>query len=912
LYRPGMNGPIDPLELIGRDAEIGSVSRWVNLLTRRPAGLVIEGEAGIGKTSVWSRATSLAAERGARLLVARPVQAELTLGYAGLGDLLHGVAEQRILELPDPQAKALSAALSLGVGPESSDPLLVARATLSLLRLLAAEAPVVVAIDDVQWLDAPSVRALGFVARRLGDARVSLLVTRRDGDRDPLDLATALGERSIGLRLHGLSFGAIGHLVRERVNREIPRRRLLGIYERSGGNPFFALELARAGAETDGLPPTLNDLVARRLDEAVAGRSAIELLAVLGPAPVSPFADASALDAAVAHGVLIEHEGVIRFSHPLLAAGAYQRIPPARRRELHRRAAALATSTEERARHLALAAAGPDAGVAGTLDEAARRARGRGSPETAAEFAAEARRLTPPNDDASRTRRMMDEAECLLLAADESAARALTDELLTRPAHGRERVRALFLRAFTARDPTSAVADLEAAVAEPHDDRRLATRVLAQLAWQRGAWLGDLEGAVDEADAALAQAMALDDPQTLVVALTTAGLVRSLAGQQGAADHLQRAVEIIGASGRAPGDHTPRIAYAHERWWRGDFPTAETLLAVERRVAEEHGDDGGLIRLNVFGAELALRRGRWDEASRLIEEALIDARGYWRVTALVRRAILRARRGDPRAQEDADEVRAWSVASNDPGLAAVADFVGGLLEHAGGRTEEAADRVARLADPRETGGSRAAEFAVTIPETVSIMVEAGRLDQARALAEDLAQRSVQLAPWSDAAAGLCRGLLAHAAGDSQEALRQLSLAREGFSGLGAPWELAQALFAEGSVLRRLGRRRAAAAVLEHALAIHATLGAEPAARRSREELRRAQPRPRRDDALTETETRVAALAAKGMTNREIAAQQFVTVATVEAHLTRIYAKLGVRSRTQLVRRVSDGSVSLDG
>ena len=873
---------------------------------------MIEGEAGIGKTSVWLKAAHLAVGRGARLLVARPVQTELTLGYAGLGDLLQGIPEGRIPELPGPQARALLAALSLAVHPDAGDPLLVARATLSLLRLLAAEAPVVVAIDDAQWLDAPSVRALGFAARRLGDARVGVALTLRDPGRDPLELAAALGERCIGIRLGGLSFGAIGHLVRERVAPDIPRRRLLGIHQRSDGNPFFALELARAGPKTHGLPPTLNELVLRRLDEAVAGLPAIELLAVLGPAPASAFADLPALDAAVAHGVLTEQRGEIRFSHPLLATGAYERIPPARRRELHRRAAAMATSPEERARHLALAATGPDAALARRLDEAARLARARGAPETAAQFAAQARRLTPPNDDASRTRRMMDEAECLLLAADESAARALTDELLTRPAHGRERVRALFLRAFTARDPRSAVADLEAAVAEPHDDRRLAIRVLAQLAWQRGAWLGDLEGAVDEADAALAQAMALDDPQTLVVALTTAGLLRSLAGQPGAADHLQRAVKIIGASGRAPGDHTPRIAYAHERWWRGDFPTAETLLAAERRVAEEHGDDGGLIRLNVFGAELALRRGRWDEASMLIEEALIDARGYWRVTALVRRAILRARRGDPRAQEDADEVRAWSVASNDPGLAAVADFVIGLLEHAAGRTEGAADRVARLADPKETGGSRAAEFAVTIPETVSIMVEAGRLDQARALAEDLAHRSVQLAPWGEAATALCRGLVAHAAGRSDEALGQLSLARDGFARLETPWELGQALFAEGSVLRRLGRRRAAAAVLEQALGIHTALGAEPAARRSRAELRRAQPRPRHDDSLTATETRVAALAAQGMTNREIAALQFITVATVEAHLTRIYAKLGIRSRTELVRRVSDGSLSIEG
>ena len=736
-----MDGSIGALDLVGRDAEVAAAAGWVDLLATGPSGLVIEGEAGIGKTSVWLKATHLAAERGARLLMARPVQAELTLGYAGLGDLLQGVPGHRIRELPGPQSQALLAALSLGVQPESSDLLLVARAVLSLVRLLAAEAPVVVAVDDVQWLDAPSTRAIGFVVRRLRDEPVGVALTLRDSDRDPLDLVPAMGERCIRVRLDGLSFGAIGHLVRARITPEIARRRLLGIHERSAGNPFVALELARAGRETDGLPRTLNDLVARRLDDMAAGRSAIELLAVHGTAPVSAFADSSALDAAVADGVLVEHQGIVSFSHPLLAAGAYARIPPGRRRDLHRRAAAVANGTEVRARHLALAAEAPDAGVAGTLDEAARLARGRGSPETAAEFAAQARRLTPKNDEDSGARRMMDEAECLLLAADEPAARALADELVTGPTRGRERVRALLLRAVAARDPASAVADLEAAVAEPQDDLRLAARALAQLAWQRGAWLGDLELAVREADAALEQASDLDDPPTLVVALTTAGLLRSIAGQPGAADRFRRAVEIIGATGRAPGDHTPRVAYAHERWWRGDFAIAERLLAEERRVAAEHGDDGSLMRLNVFSAELALRRGRWDEASRLIEESLVGARGYWRVTALVRRAILRARRGDPRAQEDADEVRAWSGASNDRGLEAAADFVVGLLEHAGGRTAQAADRVTRLANPDQLTGSRAAEFAVTIPETVSILVEAGRIDQARALTEDLARRS---------------------------------------------------------------------------------------------------------------------------------------------------------------------------
>lgn len=877
--------------------------------------MAIEGDAGIGKTSLWLEAIGFAAERGACVLVARPVYAEFSLGYAGLGDLLHGAAEQRIPELPGPQAQALLAALSLAATAEPGDPLLVARATLSLLRLLAAERPVVLAIDDVQWLDVPSVRALAFAARRLRDARIGVAITLRDGDRDPFDLAVAMGERFTRIRLGGLSFGAVGHVVRTRVASDIPRRRLLAIHQRSGGNPFFALELARAGPEAERLPPTLNELVARRLDGAEGARTAIELVAVNGPAPVSAFADASALDAAVAQGVLAELSGEIRFSHPLLAAGAYDRIPPARRRALHRRAATVASSPEDRARHLALAATVPDADVAHTLDEAARLARSRGAPETAAEFAFQARRLTPAGDIESRARRMMDEAESLFLAADEAAASALADEVLIVPAAAHDRVRALMLRAVTAADPTAAVAALESAVIEPHDDAALAVRVLAQLAWQRGAWLGDLDRADAEAESALRQAAVLDEPATLLLALTTAGLLASLAGRPEAGDHFRRAIEIDDRtrdrSRIAAIDRAPRVSYAHERWWRGDFAAAEALLAEEHRVAEERGDDDLLMRLDVFGAELAMRRGRWAEADRLIEEALVDARGYWRATALVRRAILRARRGDDHARQDADEIRTWSAMANDLGLLVAADFAIGLLEDASGRTEGAAELVAHVAGGGARAGSRAAEYAVLIPEAVAILVEAGWLDLAQALAEDLAARRAQLSSWGDSAAALCRGLVAHAAGRPDDALRELSLARDGFAGLEAPWELGQVLFAEGRVLRRLGRRRAAAAVLREALTIHAALGAEPAARRCREELRRAQPRPRHDDALTETESRVATLAAQGMTNREIAAQQFITPATVEAHLTRVYSKLGVRSRTELARLVSGGDVRLE-
>lgn len=905
-----MTIPTRAHDLVGRQVELDAVRAWAELLADGPAALVIGGEAGIGKTTVWSAATATAAERGARVVKTRPVEAELPLGYAGLGDLLGLAAEPILGDLPEPQARALSAALALGAVPASQDPLLVGRATLAALRRLAAASEIVIAIDDVQWLDPPSARALAFAARRLGDARVGFVVSLRAGHDEPLGLAEALGDRSVDLRLGGLSVGALGHLLRSRGAADLPRRNLLRIHERSAGNPFFAIQLVGAGE--GGLPSSLRDLVRRRLEGVSAvAEPAIEFVAVLGPSSIAAFDDPIALDAAVSSGILIEQEDGVRFAHPLLAAGAYERIPPGRRQALHRDAAALSETIEERARHLALASTSPDAATAALLDAAAQAARIRGAPETAAELAAHARRLTPVGDGSAQARRMMDQADYLFLAADEPSARALIDELLTRDPSGTTRVRALVQSALLEVDPQVAVAHLEAAVKEPHDDPILAARTLAQLAWQRGAWLGDVEPAIVEALAAVESAEAIGDEATLAVALATAGLVMSIDGRHGAEDHFRRALAIIDQVPTAAGDHSPGLAFANARSWRGDFVMAEALLSADRLRAEQHGDESQLMRLNIFGAGFALRRGDWNEAERRIEEALADARDYWRIMALIQRGILRGRRGQRDALTDAAEIRSSRPALVDPIILAAADFVAGLIDLAESRQPQAAERMVRLLELSDGSATRRAEYAVLIPETVGALVEADRTEQADALTRQLERRLTQLEPWGTAAAAMCRGLLALAAGDTTIALDRLAAAIEGFEAIGAPWELAQSRLAEGRALRRIGRRLDAAGSLELAETLFARLGAEPARRQAVDELRRARPRPRHDDSLTAAETRVAALVAAGNTNREVAARLFTTVATVEAHLTRIYSKLGIRSRTELARRVSDGSLGLD-
>ena len=910
-----MAAALGSIELVGREAELGQVAEWLELLSSGPAGLVIAGEPGIGKTSIWSAAVERAREAGAVLLT-RPVEAELPLGYAGLADLLAEAATPVLDELPEPLARALAAALLLRDEPEGAEPLAVARGTLAALRALAERSPVVVAIDDVQWLDAASARALAYSARRFDEAPIGVALSRRDGHDDPLELAGALRDRTLELHLAGLSAGALGHLLRARVDQQTPRRVVMQVHERSGGNPFFALELARASGDV--LPTSLRDVVERRLHALPrAAVPAVELAAILGPAPVAAFKDEAALDAALAAGVLVEREGEVRFAHPLLAAGSYERLPVGRRRSLHRRVAERSSGIEERARHLALATLEPDPDVAALLDEAAHGAQLRGASEFAVELAAQARRLTPGHDVETMVERTLTEAEYLYVAADEPGARARVDEVLASGLRGAVRARALIHRALHASEPEAAVALCEEAVAEQHADARLAARALSTLAWQRGAWLGDVEAALPEAVAAVELAEPLDDEATLVTVLTGAGLIGALAGDPRGERFFRRAVEIADRvqanhMQQVPGDREPRSAFAHQLWWRGDFTQADELLDCEREDAERHGDEGALMRLGVFRGELELRRGRWDEAEHRLEEALEDARDYWRIAALEVRCLVRGRRGDPAAITDAAEIAASPFAASHPGIAATAEYAVGLVELGAGDAARAAERLLRLAGLTERLGAYAERVLAAIPDAVLALLEAGRIEEAERLTARLEARAAKGDhPWASAAAALCRGSVLLATGDLDVSLARLGEGRRGFETIGAQWELARALLAEGNALRRAGTRTEAAASLERAAAIFGGLRAEPWRRRALDELRRARPRPRRDDSLTAAESRVATLVAAGRTNREVAAELFTTVATVEAHLTRIYRKLELRSRTELTRAVADGRVELD-
>jgi predicted ATPase len=419
-----MGGPVEGI--LGREAEIAEITRFIESTPDGPSALILGGAAGIGKTTLWNAGVALAVETGHQVLACRAAESEARLSYAALGDLL----EVELPELPGPQRRALDAAL-LRAEVEGSPPdqRAVSLATLGVLRALATSGPVIVAIDDVQWLDAASVRVLSFAARRLRDDQIRILVAIRAGfGGDPLGLS-----RMTGSGVHRLRVGPFGEetmirLLRDRIGDELAHPILRRLHGVSHGNPFFALEIARAlstqavrpePGEPLPVPEDLQELLRARLAAlpsdaadallvvAAATRPTVDL--VLGAARHRDRASAGIGKAEEAE--IVERAGErIDFTHPLLGSTVYAAASPETRRGLHRRLAELVLDPEERARHLALAAGGPDPDVAGALESAARHAAARGAPDAAAELAELARKVTPPEDAAGIQRRGVDAA----------------------------------------------------------------------------------------------------------------------------------------------------------------------------------------------------------------------------------------------------------------------------------------------------------------------------------------------------------------------------------------------------------------------------------------------------------------------------------------------------------------------
>jgi len=603
---------------VGRDAEAAKISRFLGELPCGPRVLLVEGEAGIGKTTLLKEAHNTAVRLEYMVLSASPAEHEAPLDFAGLADLLEWVPAALVDGLPMPQRHAVrEAVLRAKPAPRSTDPRTTAAAVLTLLRSLAKKHPVLVVIDDLQWLDTGSACVLSFALRRLRLEPVRLLAAVRtdwSGNMPLLATDSVPAGQVDHLRLRPLSLGAIRELLATRTTPSPGRSLLLRLHETSGGNPLLALELA---ARTHGdLPPGLPDTsdVSDSLRRLVLGRAAVLppgprdvlLVSSLSAEPVLPVICAAARDPATAHagleagiraGLLDAADGKIVFVHPLMRSVVAGEAPAADRRAAHRRLAAVVRGPEARARHLAMGAEGPDEGVAAELEGAARMAAYRGACGVSGELAELAVTLTPLAEPESGLRRVVLAAELRFEASDPSRACSLLEGIIDTVEAGPARAELLRrlarYRAFCGGPAAAWTALLGRALDEAGDDAGLRAVILMdQVVW--ASYAGNPAGAISTAELILELTSRTGDKA--VEAQCCAGLAFStfVKGDGLRLDLISRALAGPLQSPRLSMELRPNVTVGHLLHWTDDLNGARILYEQEYALAVEHGAETGL------------------------------------------------------------------------------------------------------------------------------------------------------------------------------------------------------------------------------------------------------------------------------------------------------------------------------
>jgi DNA-binding CsgD family transcriptional regulator len=910
-------------DLVGRERELAAIAEFLKTDTVACA-VVIEGEPGIGKTTVWEAAVSSALERGFRPLRARPGDSEAKLAFSGLADLLGEALPDVLIELPPPQRRALKIALLLEDGGGArADRRAVAAGLLSALRMLSTSAPLLVAIDDAQWFDRSSAAALEYAARRLREEPVALLVARRLNDEGGLE-QTLASERILHVQVGALDFVALNTLLHARLGTVLSRPLLHRIHELSGGNPFFALELAREPERVEpgrGLPPTLDALVRGRVSTLPEEARTALLVAAAASQPTVELVERAvgmpdALVAAeAAHVVALEH-GNVSFDHPLLASAAYELADPAQRRDVHRRLGRLVGDPEERARHLAAAATGPDEAVAAALEEGAARARSRGAPAAAAELSEQAAQLTTIADSAAARRRSSDAGYYHFESGDSRRALAMLEEVVRELAAGVERAEVLIrlARVHSYSDDLQAATDLFLQAAdEAGDDSLSRARALDGAATQLFRRRRELEAAVEYAKRAAALAGELGEEALVGEALSSQVLAEATLGRPEAAATLEAALAHQAAATSERVLAQPRFTAAIARmWWDEPAAVRETYEELAEH-GRQLGDEGSLAYVHLMLAQADILLGKLDraEADAAAARDIAEQGGQETLIAyaLAVRAMADAHRGREAARLSAKQALELGGRTQNTPAVHFATAALGLLDLSTGGAEEAAAVLAPLVEFARTEQIREPGLTRYATDRVEALVELGRVDEAAELldwyeanAERLGRRSALAASWR------CRGLLAAAARRIDDALDAFGRALAEHDAVLLPFDRARTLLALGATLRRAKRKADARRALEEAIAAFDSLGAAAFAARARSELERIGGRPPSKGGLTPTERQIAELVAEGRSNKEVAAALFVSVKTVEANLSRTYAKLGIRSRAGLARHLaSEGS-----
>jgi DNA-binding CsgD family transcriptional regulator len=899
---------------VGRDSELASIGAFLDTAGGRVAALLIEGEVGAGKSWLWREAVRAAEERGYRVLACQPTESEAGIGFAGLIDLLRSWVDETPADLPEPQRQALDAALMRSSSEATVGQGAVAVALFSVLRELARAAPTMVAIDDPQWLDTPTRQALGFALRRLDAEPIAVVLTRRTDW-----LADALLQHLPVTRLAvpPLSLGATYQLVHARLGVALARPALVRVHETSGGNPFFSLELARAWIDRGGVadvghlpvPERLGDLLRRRLEDLPERTRRVLLLTAAMAAPsVQELQQATGRpiehDVARAEmaGVIDSSDGTVRFTHPLMAATVYDAAPAAERRMVHRELADIVQDPEERARHLALTSPEPAEALAAALDDASARVARRGATDVAATFAQQALEFTPASDHDATFRRATAAGVHALAAGDRSRARALFERAVADGHPGPGRAEALRCLAELSTPLGHGLALCDRALLDAGTDAAVASRIHRT----RGAiayFLGDVPAAEYHAGLGVELAERSGDDQALGMAIAELAHWTYCGGGGVRRDLFEYAISLDGSAGASsPRSHMAKVVMDND-----GHDEARDLLTRLLGETMETGDLYSASTHLFHLAELDVWAGDWRGAIEHAEESLqlrqhLDQPG----APLYVEAMARACLGD------VDEARSLAEAglvearrAEDVVFRMQNLHVLGFVELSLGNHEAAQAFLGEATDLMRPRWNREFGDCHMVPDEIEALVALGDL----ARAEDLVAWMDEVAgatqrAWTVATGARSRALVEAARNDLVGADATLERALAAHERLPMPLELGRTLLTRGIVQRRMKRRAVARETLERALALFEGRGATLWAERARSEIARIGVRSGAQVDLTPVEQRIAALVAQGCTNGEIAATLSLSRKTVEANLSRSYRKLGVRSRAELVARLS--------
>ncbi len=880
--------------LVGRDVELAALAGF--LASATPGGLVLLGEPGVGKSALWRSGMTAATELGAHVLVATPGEGEERYSGAVLLDLF-GDVDLSGVDLQPPVREALDAVLLRGPATDATNRQAISVAVHAVLEHLSRNRQVAVFVDDVQWGDPTSLEALSFAARRLDDATVQFLMTRRAGfERSPLE-AVLVRQHLQYVEPRLLSLDETARLLIQHLALVVTPRVLRMVHEQSRGNPLFALEVGRVLVERGipgigeplGVPEEMATMLGVRVRDLPEEQRTLLLAVALDPHvredALVQLVGLEAVEAAARDRlVTVAEGGRVRAWHPLLAAAAREGATPARQRDLHLKLAELGDHPESRARHLARGTTDATDELADLLSTESASAAARGAVETGVELAELALAKTPEGSP-SRAQRVLDLASRMAAAGEgQRVTDFLTAEIDSLPV-GRDRGTAwLMMLDGIVGNMANVERFIDNALAECGDDPEVRSQALDVKALIHvGMLVSGVPAAMALADEAIASG-------------ATSGQGRDW---------------CLVHSGLPP-EGPDGIVHMKRLVWRGLPAEAEPRLREAIAAAEAEGQLRDSMSLRIHLLDLLTRSGRVEEARSVLsvlEDA--DLGDKESPDEEVSHAVIEMQTGN------ADEARRWaSIAGQKASefghvwlsleatrVTGIAALMEGRLDDAERAFREAWEWVLR-AEVREPN------IFPLAPELAETLVLLGRFDEAREVIAWLRERAVeQEHPWGLAMTARTEHLLAlvEGTGEVSDADGGMSEAADRLTVLGLMVDAARTQLSLGSALRRRKQWGRARQTLEQAREGFLATGADGWAEVAAAELAKVGGRQKKGSAegLTPAEEATARLAADGLSNKEIARRTNVSIHTVEVHLSRTYAKLGIRSRSQIASKLTD-------